>query len=68
METTILFSGGKRLTGTQAEKVKWHDDKESYTGVYANGGPSNVDAGRARVDDISSLCDRGAADVHGVQR
>jgi len=67
METTILFSGGKRLTGTQAEKVKWHDDKELYTGVYAKGGPTNVDTGRARVDDISSLCDRGAADVRGVQ-
>ena len=68
METTILFSGGKRLTGTQAEKVKWHDDKELYTGVYAKGGPTNVDTGRTRVDDISSLCDRGAADVRGVQK
>lgn len=68
METTILFSGGKTLTGTQAEKVRFHDDKESYTGVYAKGGPSTVDTGRVRIDDISSLCDRGAADVRGVQK
>jgi len=66
METQILNSGGKTLTGTKADAVKWHDDKESYTGVYANGGPTNVDTGRARIDDISSLCDRGAADVRGV--
>ena len=68
METTIMMSGGKRLTGTQAESVKLHDDKSTYTGVYAKGGPSTVDAGRTRVDDISSLCDRGAADVRGVQK
>lgn len=68
METQILNSGGKTLTGTKADAVRFHDDKESYTGVYAKGGPTNVDTGRARIDDISSLCDRGAADVRGVQK
>lgn len=67
LEDRILSSGGKTLTGTKAENVALHDDKTLYTGVYANGGPSNVDTGRGRIDDISSLCDRGPADVRGRQ-
>eukprot|EP00892_Ulva_mutabilis_P010007 jgi/Ulvmu1/7379/UM036_0039.1 len=28
---------------TVARPVKWHDDRSMYTGVYAQGGPTNVD-------------------------
>ena len=36
--------------------------QSTYTGVYANGGPTNVD-GKA---DLSELCDRSDANVRGV--
>ncbi|EPY21771.1 flagellar associated protein [Strigomonas culicis] len=29
--------------GTKADAVKFHDDKSLYTGVYKEGGPTNVD-------------------------
>ena len=54
--------------GTKAEKVKWHDDKSTYTGVYAKGGPSNVDVGKTVITDIMQLCDRSEADVRGVKK
>ena len=41
---TILSVGGPQFSGTQAEKVKFHDDKSLYTGVHAQGGPTNVDS------------------------
>jgi len=31
----ILKAGGPTFTGTKADKVKFHDDKSLYTGVYA---------------------------------
>jgi len=45
--------GGPVFTGTKAEAVKYHDDKNLYTGVYAQGGPSTVDAGKGVISDIS---------------
>lgn len=60
--------GGPIFSGTKAEAVKYHDDKSLYTGVYANGGPTNVDAGRGAISDISQLCDRTSADVRGVKK
>ena len=36
--------------------------QSTYTGVYANGGPTNVN-GKA---DLSELCDRSDANVRGV--
>lgn len=39
VEDQILAVGGPIFTGTKTEKVKWHDDKTTYTGVYARGGP-----------------------------
>lgn len=47
----VAQSQGPILTGTKAEAVKYHDDKSLYTGVYANGGPSNVD--KEHISDIS---------------
>lgn len=34
---------GPILKATKVEQVRLHDDKTTYTGVYANGGPTNVD-------------------------
>lgn len=60
--------GGPVFTGTKAEAVKYHDDKSLYTGVYGQGGPSTVDAGKGMISDISQLCDRSGADVRGVKK
>lgn len=60
---TISQSQGPILTGTKAVAVKYHDDKSLYTGVYANGGPTNVD--NDKIFDISQLCDRSDADIRG---
>lgn len=68
LEASLLAVGGPVFTGTKTEKVKYHDDKNLYTGVYAQGGPTNVDAGRGAISDISQLCDRTAADKRGVKK
>ena len=49
--------------GTAAEKVRFHDDKASYTGAHKNGGPSTKDGAKV---DLANLMDRGAADARGV--
>jgi len=67
LTAAILATGGPVFSGTQAEAVRFHDDKDQYTGVYAHGGPSTV-GGTGGISDISQLCDRSAADVRGVQR
>lgn len=66
----ICNHGGPTFTGTKADHVKFHDDKTTWTGVYAKGGPTNVDAGRGGggISDISQLCDRTGADVRGVKK
>ena len=65
----IVSHGGATYAGTKADYVKFHDDKSTYTGVYARGGPTTVDAGRGgMVSDISQTCDRSAADVRGVKK
>ena len=65
----ICKAGGPQFQGTKADFVKFHDDKSTYTGVYAKGGPTNVDAGRGgQVSDISQTCDRSGADVRGVKK
>lgn len=48
-----LFINPQQFAGTKADYVKFHDDKSQYTGVYANGGPSNVDAGNGMIGDLS---------------
>ena len=63
MKAKIIAKGGPAYKGTKADAVKWHDDKSLYTGVYANGGPSNVD--KDKITSISQTCDRTAADVRG---
>jgi len=68
LEQKILSVGGPVFTGTKVDSVKFHDDKSLYTGVYANGGPTTVDAGKGAISDISQLCDRSAADVRGIKK
>ncbi len=34
---------GPVLQGTKVEQVRLHDDKDTYTVVYAQGGPTTVD-------------------------
>lgn len=59
-----LKDSNPALTGvTKANYNKFHDDKNTYTGVYKNGGPTNVD--KQNVKDISQTCNRGQADVRG---
>jgi len=64
----VLASSGPVFKGTKAEYNKFHDDKSLYTGVYAKGGPTNVDAGKGGISDISQLCDRTSADVRGIKK
>jgi len=64
----IVNSNGRRpsLTGaTKADSVKFHDDKNTYTGVYAKGGPTNIDRNNVTLHD---LLDRSEADSRGVKR
>lgn len=60
--------GGPVFIGTIAEKVRHHDDKSTYTGVYAKGGPTNahdqITIGNA-TSGFKSLLDRSSADVRG---
>jgi len=62
----MLAQGGPVFTGTKPDAVKYYDDKSLYTGVYANGGPTNV-GGTGGISDISQLCDRTAANVRGIK-
>ena len=39
-----------------------------YTGVYANGGPTNIDRGATGAGGLASHLDRSAADVRGVKK
>ena len=65
----LINAGGPQFTGTKADYVKFHDDKSLYTGVYAKGGPTNVDVGHGGgISDISQLCDRGASDIRGSKK
>ena len=61
-------AGGPKFKGTKADYVKFHDDKGTYTGVYAKGGPTNVDTKGGKISDISQLCDRTKANVRGVKK
>ena len=56
---------GPKFKGTKADDVELHDNKDNYTGVYKNGGPTNVDD-KVKVRDLSYLANRKEADVRGV--
>lgn len=50
-------------SGTKADNVKLHDDKNLYTGVHGKGGPSTNDS---RIT-LSNLADRTGTDARGVK-
>ncbi|CAM9657725.1 unnamed protein product [Scytosiphon promiscuus] len=54
---------GVSSSGTVAQASRFHDDKKTYTGSHAAGGPTHVDQ---RVS-LENLANRGSADVRGVQ-
>ncbi|BDA43246.1 probable tubulin polymerization-promoting protein at N-terminal half [Coccomyxa sp. Obi] len=64
LEKKLLTIEGPKSQATKADFVKFHDDKSTYTGVYAKGGPTNVDGN----GDLSGLCDRTPADARGVKK
>ncbi|KAL3156386.1 hypothetical protein ABBQ38_000700 [Trebouxia sp. C0009 RCD-2024] len=59
----VLDAGGPSVIGTRAGYVKFHDDKSLYTGVYARGGPTNIEPS----NELSALLDRSPADIRGVK-
>jgi len=61
----VVAAGGPAVAEgcAVAEAVRLHDDKSAYTGVYARGGPTNVDANPT---SLANVCDRSAANVRGV--
>jgi len=61
VEELIVKVEGPSANATKADFVKFHDDKSTYTGVYAKGGPSNVD----NTITLSNLLDRTPADARG---
>eukprot|EP01066_Platyproteum_vivax_P001796 Platyproteum_vivax@DN12259_c0_g1_i1.p1 len=58
-----LSKGGPVYAGTKADEVRFHDDKSTYTGVHAHGGPSTTDA---KFSDLSQITDRSSANIRGV--
>ncbi len=64
-EGILSKSHGPKCRGTTPERVRFHDDKKTYTGVYAKGGPTTVDTDRV-VSELANLVNRKEADVRGV--
>ena len=63
-----IKTDGPQFKGTKTEKVALHDDRSKYTGVYARGGPTNVDVKVGVVTDLSQLTNRKEANVRGVNK
>ncbi|AAZ10865.1 p25-alpha, putative [Trypanosoma equiperdum] len=61
----ILTKASPASNSTKAEAVKFHDDKNLYTGVYKAGGPTNVDR---NAGSLSGVVDRRVdqVDVRGT--
>lgn len=51
----IADGAGPSLEGTKAEAVRLHDDKHTYTGVHARGGPDSVPKGYGHVPGTGSI-------------
>ena len=62
----ICGAGGPHSSGTKAQDVKYHDDKSLYTGVYARGGPTNVDKDKVSLAGLVSDHNALTCDVRGV--
>lgn len=57
----IAASLGPKANATQPDFVKFHDDKTTYTGVHAKGGPTTTDGHIT----LSNLMDRSPSDARG---
>ena len=66
--TAKISINGPQFKGTKTEKIALHDDKSKYTGVYARGGPTNIDVKIGVVSDLSQLTNRKEATVRGVNK
>lgn len=83
LDEKLLANEGPVFTGTQAEAVRFYDDKSTFTGVHAHGGPSTVDrpgkgvfskydpneaSGVCGTVTLEDLCDRSPANVRGLNK
>lgn len=57
----IAASLGPKANATQPDFVKFYDDKSTFTGVHAKGGPTTVDGHIT----LSNLMDRSPSDARG---
>ncbi|KAF8821388.1 p25-alpha family protein [Cardiosporidium cionae] len=53
----IIRSEGPLYTGTKTEKVRLYEDKSTYTGVHAHGGPTTTDQPMTRFNSGFSKYD-----------
>eukprot|EP00927_Polykrikos_kofoidii_P070433 TRINITY_DN6668_c0_g1_i2.p1 TRINITY_DN6668_c0_g1~~TRINITY_DN6668_c0_g1_i2.p1 ORF type:complete len:396 (-),score=76.00 TRINITY_DN6668_c0_g1_i2:85-1272(-) len=53
IEAEVLSAKGPVLHGTNAESVRFHDDKSLYTGTHVRGGPEHVAVGTGSGNDQS---------------
>lgn len=63
MISRVMQLEGPSVKATVPAAVKLHDDRSTYTGVYKQGGPTNVDPNLA---DLRNVTNRAPADVRGV--
>ena len=66
--TVVASSKGPKVKGTVPQRVRFHDDKANYTGVYREGGPAIVDTGKTKIDDLSQITDRQEANIRGLNK
>jgi len=50
----VVGSHGPQISGTQADYVRFHDDKGTYTGTHVNGGPEAVAKGHGTATQLAS--------------
>ena len=62
---SIAAIRGPTVSGTVADPNRFHDDKSTYTGVYAKGGPTKID--HHNDINLSNMMDRSKTDVRGVK-
>merc|ERR1719262_131655 len=53
VQSTIVDCQGPVIHATQADAVRFHDDKSTYTGTHVNGGPESVAVGAGTSTDQS---------------
>jgi hypothetical protein len=61
----VSISPQPQLTGTVATPNRFHDDKNTYTGVYKAGGPTTVDHNQL---DLAHQLDRSVDPFANIKR